>query len=1339
MKQLYLLFFLIPPLQIFSQVAIINEFSSDPTMFDGSGGEFIELYCPSGGGDCDISCWILSDGQGLITIPAGTIIAEGGFYLISHAPAFNCDSCDFFGINVDLNTATCGCLSGGSYATGPDGNPSLVIGRFGNIGELMLLYNASGTLLESWSFNNAAAAYLPGGGLINSVAAVGCPGTSVDIPAADSNIITDVGSITIGCNSSYTRSTDGSSSWIIDNHPTPGNTNANMGNDAFEYYYSIDNGPWIYIPKTGNRNIDNHTDTLCTGDSIAFKVQIENHQNAMLSVFDSSGRYGSYFKSNLGIVQWPIVAGIGNVLGDTLILQSNNSAIEEGNNYFTLQWSDYKNGQGSFSSFSNNECYERLNATFVRHLMLDSAVVSCTDPNSGLSQVIAYPIGIDGIGTDIIYVLYDDIGNLSNPIDSNESGLFQLSSAASVDYYVQVRGLCNNVIAIEDNPFCTAIAPCPQITQSSYLINNNPCGSTGGGIVFTEDFENGSTAYTSSIAECTDLGGDYFQITDGSDVGGSYVGASGNFFAAQDIDAAGCPAGASSGETLTWSGININGLNSLVISIDAAEDDASDLGEDWDLSNFVHIDIQIDGGGYVPLIWFNGTNTNTEPQLDTDFDGIGDGTSLTDVFQTFSNSIAGTGSLLDIQITINLDAGDEDIALDNLILTAAGAPDTCDACPLDSIQFSVAGINLPYGGSIDWYYNYETSFSPYNGEGTFIGSSDVPVPDFCSSSTLVFNEFVARPAVNNGQDPNAGEMIELLGPPGMDLSCFVLTDGDWTITFPPGSIIPPDGIFTIGNDGVYGPGTFDLDAETCGCFTDIGGGGGLLILTDGGEYMALFDGSGNFVQGVMYGSPTAGNLPPNGASSIGGVINTVGLPGCQSSVTIPDASFFEVLGSSGSGVHYIRDPDGNGSWTTQAGGSINNCNFTASIPPVDDFSYEIPLDACDTILYFIGIINPHPNTVACPNTDPSAFTQEFMVRIICPEANLLSDVSICESDLPLLLPVSTNDIADGTSSTFNYTINGTSTSYTGTVVNDTLFLPVNNTGTYQALDIIPNVGCAGPAVNSIDVTVVPIPPAPSLPSPVTVCIGDTALLSASGASNFQWSLDNTFNTIAGTGTDFMIEAPDSVYVMAMNQDDNASVSCLGGVTGVEILTEPCDVILLNSDLIYFNALKKEQTVELAWQLETQLVHGIFELERSIDGIHFELLEKIPFDLALNSSVEATYMDQQPFSGWNYYRLKYPVDYDDQQYSMIRSIDFKSDLSMIQVFPNPTDDIIHLIWDRNIEEGVVIKLFDPLGKMILSQKLNQSKTQIDLKDLPAAVYILNIETTQGTRRYKIIKQ
>ena len=61
----------ITPLILNAQTAVINEFSADPSVYDGGGGEFIELYCPAGGGNCDISCWVLSDGQGLITIPDG--------------------------------------------------------------------------------------------------------------------------------------------------------------------------------------------------------------------------------------------------------------------------------------------------------------------------------------------------------------------------------------------------------------------------------------------------------------------------------------------------------------------------------------------------------------------------------------------------------------------------------------------------------------------------------------------------------------------------------------------------------------------------------------------------------------------------------------------------------------------------------------------------------------------------------------------------------------------------------------------------------------------------------------------------------------------------------------------------------------------------------------------------------------------------------------------------------------------------------------------------------------------------------------------------------------------
>ena len=182
-------------------------------------------------------------------------------------------------------------------------------------------------------------------------------------------------------------------------------------------------------------------------------------------------------------------------------------------------------------------------------------------------------------------------------------------------------------------------------------------------------------------------------------------------------------------------------------------------------------------------------------------------------------------------------------------------------------------------------------------------------------------------------------------------------------------------------------------------------------MTDGGEYVALFDDNGAFVQGVVYGTPTAANSPPNGSFSTGGVINTIGVVGCLASVTIPGAaSFARAPGGVATGTSVIRSLDPTGPFTTQAGGSMNACNIGSTIPPIPDFDYLIPQDACDEVRYYKGIINPHPNTVACPNTGPSAFTNEFTVQVQCPTANLEGIFEVCANATPVNLTVSTTGI-----------------------------------------------------------------------------------------------------------------------------------------------------------------------------------------------------------------------------------------------------------------------------------------------------------------------------------------
>lgn len=168
---------------------------------------------------------------------------------------------------------------------------------------------------------------------------------------------------------------------------------------------------------------------------------------------------------------------------------------------------------------------------------------------------------------------------------------------------------------------------------------------------------------------------DTFSRTDGSDLGSQYNlgGVTGSYFVAEDVDGL----GGSSPATLSFSA-DITNYTDLGFSMSAAEDDQYFLYvfqyEAWDEDSYVHVDYQIDGGGYQNLLWFESDGTSA-PMVDTNFDGIGDGTMVTSTFMDFAATIAGTGSSIDIRVTYNLNSPDIDFAIDNLTVTGTLIPE----------------------------------------------------------------------------------------------------------------------------------------------------------------------------------------------------------------------------------------------------------------------------------------------------------------------------------------------------------------------------------------------------------------------------------------------------------------------------------------------------------------------------------------------------------------------------------------------------------------------------------------------------------------------------------------
>ena len=97
------------------------------------------------------------------------------------------------------------------------------------------------------------------------------------------------------------------------------------------------------------------------------------------------------------------------------------------------------------------------------------------------------------------------------------------------------------------------------------------------------------------------------------------------------------------------------------------------------------------------------------------------------------------------------------------------------------------------------------------------------------------------------------------------------------------------------------------------------------------------------------------------------------------------------------------------------------------------------------------------------------------------------------------------------------------------------------------------------------------------------------------------------------------------------------------------------LIALPVSLLSFIAEDKLEGVLLKWQTGHELANDHFEIEKSKDGKSFTSINLTKGNLNSNSIQQYEYLDQYPFSGKNYYRLKQVDVNDDYSYSTIVSL------------------------------------------------------------------------------------
>lgn len=186
------------------------------------------------------------------------------------------------------------------------------------------------------------------------------------------------------------------------------------------------------------------------------------------------------------------------------------------------------------------------------------------------------------------------------------------------------------------------------------------------------------------------------------------------------------------------------------------------------------------------------------------------------------------------------------------------------------------------------------------------------------------------------------------------------------------------------------------------------------------------------------------------------------------------------------------------------------------------------------------------------------------------------------------------------------------------------------------------------------------------------------------------------------------------------------------------------------ELLNFTAkANNEKHVALNWSAAAEINNDYFTIQRSLDLINIEDLEKI--NGAGNSSQTQNYhtVDKNPYKGDSYYRLKQTdfdgnVKYYDWRNVTIIDIANKKDLIVDKVYPNPFKDEIKIDYSIFKSGEVSMQLINETGQLIFNDSIqafegSNSYVFADDKGLSDGIYYFLIVFNNYKKTIKLIKK
>ncbi|MDB5228345.1 MAG: hypothetical protein JWN78_2538 [Bacteroidota bacterium] len=188
-----------------------------------------------------------------------------------------------------------------------------------------------------------------------------------------------------------------------------------------------------------------------------------------------------------------------------------------------------------------------------------------------------------------------------------------------------------------------------------------------------------------------------------------------------------------------------------------------------------------------------------------------------------------------------------------------------------------------------------------------------------------------------------------------------------------------------------------------------------------------------------------------------------------------------------------------------------------------------------------------------------------------------------------------------------------------------------------------------------------------------------------------------------------------------------------------LIDKPAESTVNCDNMVSFGGKEQNKSISLSWRTLSEFDDQSFNVQRSKDGINWDVVGKIKGTGGSLWPVNYCYMDTAISNGTYFYRIK-TVAGSYFVYSSIVTIKYDgapAETNKATIYPNPTKNVIWIKMEQPVSKDTLsdFSIYNTNGDQVYISKLRDNLQKVDLTDYKKGFYYVKI----GTQTYKIYKE